>query len=386
MIPYARQTITAEDEAAVLEALRSGLITQGPRLEAFENALSRKVGSKYAVCLNSATSGLHLAYLAVGVGPGDVVITSPNTFLATANAALLCGAEVDFADIDPDTFNLCPLALEARLELHQKAGRSVKAVVPVHLAGQPCDMSRIEELARHHGAAVIEDASHAVGGVYDKAFVGSCTHSDITVFSFHPVKIITAAEGGAALTNNADLARRMTLLRSHGQTRAPHELEKPDEGPWYYEQHLLGLNYRMTELQAALGDSQLRRLDDVVARRRALADRYDELLAGLPVQSPHRAAGRLSSWHLYIIKLLGDNASKRREVFEHLRASGIGVQVHYIPVHLQPYYRRLGFLPGDFPIAEDVYEKVISLPLFPDLTENEQDRVVVSLNKALGAN
>lgn len=383
MIPYGRQTITEEDEAAVLEALRSELITQGPRVAGFENAIAKKVGADHCVCVNSATSALHIAYLAIDLGPGDLIITSPNTFLATANAALLCGADVDFADIDPDTFNLDAKALAERLELHRRAGRRVKAIVPVHFAGQPCDMAEIAALAQAHGARIIEDAAHAIGARYGDHAVGACTHSDAVIFSFHPVKIITSAEGGAATTNNAEIALAMAKLRSHGQTRAADELIRKDQGAWYYEQHVLGLNYRMTELQAALGASQISRIDALIQRRVAIADRYDAMLADLDVICPVRAPGRASAWHLYVIKLPSGDAARRRRVFERMRAAGIGVQVHYIPVHLQPYYMDRGFKVGDYPVAESTYDRVISLPMFADLTLDEQERVARALRDAL---
>lgn len=381
MIPYGRQIISDDDIAAVTAVLRSDYLTQGPVVPRFEQALAERVGAAHGVAVNSATSALHVACLALGLGQGDLLWTSPITFVASANCGRYCGADVDFVDIDPDSFNICPDALAAKLDAAAQAGRLPKIIVAVHMCGQSPDMVRIAELARAHGVRLIEDASHSIGADYRGAPVGNCACSDITVFSFHPVKIITTAEGGLATTNDAALADSMARLRSHGITRDPALMTHESDGPWYYQQLELGLNYRMTEMQAALGLSQLDQLTSFVARRRALADRYDTLLADLPLDRPGRLAGADSSWHLYVIRL--HDPDRHRAVFEALRANGIGVNLHYIPVHLQPYYRQLGFGPGDFPASEAYYARAISIPLHAGLTEAEQDSVVTEITKAL---
>jgi len=384
MIPYGCQDIRREDIDAVEQVLRSDWLTQGPAIGRFEAELAGYCGASHGVAVNSATSALHIACLALGLGPGDRLWTSPNTFVASANCGLYCGAEVDFVDIDPRSYNLCPKALEAKLAQAATEKRLPKIVIPVHFAGQSCDMRAIHELSRRYGFAVIEDASHAVGGRYLDQPVGNCRYSDITIFSFHPVKIITTAEGGMALTNDAALAVRMARLRSHGITRDEQEMDGMAEGPWYYQQTELGFNYRITDIQAALGLSQLHRLDAYVERRHAIARRYDQLLADLPVTLPWQSPDAHSAHHLYPIQVDTSHAIRgRREVFERLRAAGIGVNVHYIPVHCQPYYRRLGFKPGDFPVAEHYYVGAISLPMYPGLAEAEQDQVVLALQKAL---
>jgi len=380
MIPYGRQHITAEDEAAVLAVLRSDYLTQGPQVPAFEAAVRDATGAPHAVAVNSATSALHVACLALGLGPGGLLWTSPITFVASANVGRLCGAEVDFVDIDPETFNMDPAALAARLSAADRAGRLPDIIMPVHMCGQSCDMAAIGALARRYGVRVIEDASHAIGARLGNAAVGDCAHSDICVFSFHPVKIVTTAEGGVATTRDAGLARAMERLRSHGVTRDAVEMEGESHGPWYYQQIDLGLNYRMTELQAALGVSQMARLDDYVMRRNALADAYDTALAGLALRRPGRQADTLSAFHLYVVRV---DPARRRAVFDALRADDIGVNVHYIPVHLQPYWRRLGFGPGDFPASEAYYAGAISIPLFPGMTEADQAQVVAALSRAL---
>ena len=379
-IPYGRQDIRQEDIDAVTAVLSHDLLTQGPQVPAFEAAVAQASGAAHAVAVNSATSALHIACLALDLGPGDWLWTSPITFVASSNVGLLCGARVDFVDIDPDTFNMCPKALETKLAAAKAAGRLPKILVPVHMAGQSCDMAAIGALARAYGVRVIEDASHAIGASYQGHPVGDCRHSDITVFSFHPVKIVTTAEGGVATTQDPVLAQRMGLFRSHGVTRDAALMEWESDGPWYYQQVALGLNYRMTELQAALGVAQMRRLGEYVDTRNALADRYDSLLAGLPVTRPGRLAGARSSFHLYIVRV---DPARRRAVFEAMRADDIGVNVHYIPVHTQPHYRRLGFHPGQFPQAEAYYAQAISIPLHPGLTPDQQDYVVASLQRAL---
>ncbi len=384
MIPYGRQDINEADIDAVVEVLRSDWLTQGPMVPCFEQAVANYCGAAHAVAVNSATSALHLACLALDLGPGDRLWTSPNTFVASANCGLYCGAQVDFVDIDPRTYNLCPNALARKLEQAESEGRLPKVVVPVHFAGQPCDMAAIHALAREYGFRIIEDASHAIGGRYRSEPIGNGRYSDITVFSFHPVKIITTGEGGMALTNDAELAGRMARLRTHGITRDPAQMTHEPDGPWYYQQIELGFNYRMTDIQAALGYSQLQRLDEFVARRHELADRYDALLADLPVITPWRDPDAWSAFHLYVIRLDERRAGQsRRAVFEALRQRGIGVNVHYIPVHTQPYYRALGFAEGDDPEAERYYREAISLPLYPGLAEAEQDFVVEQLRAIL---
>jgi UDP-4-amino-4,6-dideoxy-N-acetyl-beta-L-altrosamine transaminase len=384
MIPYGRQDITQADIDSVVAVLQSDFLTQGPMVPRFEQGVARHVGAEHALAVNSATSALHIACLALGLGPGDRLWTSPVTFVASANCGLYCGAEVDFVDIDPRTYNLCPKALEAKLQQAELDGTLPKVVVPVHLCGQPCDMQAIDALAKRYGFRVIEDASHAIGGKYQGEFIGNCRYSDITVFSFHPVKIITTAEGGMALTNDAALAERMALLRSHGITRESSKMTHESDGPWYYQQIDLGFNYRMTELQAALGVTQLERLDQYVARRHELARRYDQLLAGLAVTTPWQHPDSYSGLHLYVIRLqLEKLRSSHRQVFESLREQGIGVNLHYIPVHTQPYYQRMGFQIGDFPEAERYYREAISLPMFQTMTEQQQDEVIAALHKAL---
>lgn len=385
MIPYGRQSIDHADVDAVVEVLRSDFLTQGPAVPRFEASVASYCRVNHAVAMNSATSALHVACLAVGVAPGDIVWTSAITFVASANCALYCGATVDFVDIDPRTFNMCPKALERKLVEAERAGRLPKAIIPVHMCGQSADMTAIGELASRHGIRVIEDASHAIGASYDGKPVGNCRYSDITIFSFHPVKIITTAEGGLATTQDQQLAERMRLLRSHGITRDSAMLKNATHGPWYYEQQYLGFNYRMTDIQAALGVSQMNRLDEFVARRHELADRYDELLADLPVVTPWRAPEGRSSLHLYVIKLMTDEITKtHRQVFEDFRAAGIGVNLHYIPVYLQPFYAALGFRPGLCPEAERYYSEAISLPMYPDLSMTQQDVVVRELSKSIG--
>jgi UDP-4-amino-4,6-dideoxy-N-acetyl-beta-L-altrosamine transaminase len=378
-IPYGRQDISQADIDAVVDTLRSDWLTQGPAVERFEQAMAAYTGAVQAVAVNSATSALHIACQALGLGPGDLGWTTPNTFVASANCLRYVGAQVDFVDIDPLTLNLDPAALEAKLQRAKAHGRLPKVVIPVHFSGRSCDMQALRRLADEYGFRLIEDASHAVGARYAGQPVGAGQLSDLTVFSFHPVKIITTAEGGLVLGNDAALMQRVARLRSHGITRDPGCMEGESEGPWYYQQIELGWNFRLTDLQAALGLSQLTRLDEFVARRRALARRYGDLLAGLPLDAP--PCDDDSAWHLYVIRL--HDAARRRAVFDGLRAANIGVNVHYIPVHLQPDYRRLGFNPGDFPNAERYYAGAISLPLYPGLGEADQDRVVATLRGLL---
>lgn len=381
MIPYGRQDIRQQDLDAVIEVLKSDFITQGPVVPRFEAALAEQSGAAHAVAVNSATSALHIAIAALGLGPGDLMWTSPITFVASANCGHYVGADVDFVDIDPDTFNMCPKALAAKLKRAKATGRLPKIIIPVHMCGQSTATREIADLVRPYGIRIVEDASHAVGGSFMGQPVGACQYSDITIFSFHPVKIITTAEGGMALTNDPELAARMALLRSHGITRDPALMTHQSDGPWYYQQVELGWNYRMTEMQAALGLSQQERLTEYIDRRNALADRYDALLADLPLDRPGRLEGARSAFHLYVIRL--HDETRRRAVFEALRAGGIGVNLHYIPVHLQPYYRDLGFAEGDFPAAEAYYGRAISIPLYAHLSEADQDSVVAALKDAL---
>lgn len=384
MIPYGRQEITQTDIEAVVAVLQSDFLTQGPMVPRFEQAVAAYCGTAHAVAVNSATSALHIACLALGLGPGDRLWTSPITFVASANCGLYCGAQVDFVDIDPRSYNLSVTALEHKLIAAERAGTLPKVLVAVHLCGQPCEMAAIQALSQRYGFRIIEDASHAIGGRYQGEPIGSCRYSDITIFSFHPVKIITTAEGGMALTNDAALAERMELLRSHGITRDPALMTQEPDGPWYYQQVALGFNYRMTDLQAALGVSQLERLDRYVQRRHELAERYNQLLQSLPVTIPWQHPDSYSGLHLYVIRLQLDRIAKsHRQVFEALRAAGIGVNLHYIPVHTQPYYRQLGFNHGDFPDAERYYAEAISLPLFATITKQQQDLVLAALVEAL---
>ena len=385
MIPYGRQDITPEDIAAVEAVLHSDFLTQGPAVPGFEKALTAYCGAARGVAVCNATAALHMACLALGLGPGDRLWTSPNTFVASANCGLYCGATVDFVDVDPQTYNMSVPALAAKLEAAAAGGTLPKVVVPVHFAGQSCDMQAIHALGQRYGFRIIEDASHAVGGSYLGQPVGNGRFSDLTVFSFHPVKIITTAEGGMVMTNDAQMAARLERLRSHGITRDPAVMEGEPEGPWVYEQVELGLNYRLTDLQAALGLSQLSQLETSVARRHQIACRYDAELAGLPLTTPWQSPDAHSALHLYPIQV--DPARSpltRRQLFDGLRAAGIGVNVHYIPVHTQPHYRRLGFAPGQFPAAEAYYAQAISLPMFPTLTEAQQGEVIAALRRLLG--
>ena len=384
MIPYGRQEITQTDIDAVVGVLQSDFLTQGPMVPRFEQSVAQHVGASHALAVNSATSALHIACLALGLGPGDRLWTTPITFVASANCALYCGAEVDFVDIDPRTYNLCTQALALKLEQAEREGTLPKVLVPVHLCGQPCDMQAIHALSQRYGFKIIEDASHAIGGKYQGEFIGNCRYSDITVFSFHPVKIITTAEGGMALTNDGELANKLALLRSHGITRDPSQMTHEADGPWYYQQIDLGFNYRMTELQAALGVTQMERLDSYVARRHQLARRYDDLLSSLPINTPWQHPDSYSGLHLYVIRLQLDQIQKtHREVFEALRELGIGVNLHYIPVHTQPHYERMGFKADDFPQAQTYYREAISIPMFQTMTDEQQDEVVAALRKAV---
>lgn len=402
MIPYGKQDINQQDIDAVIKVLQSNYLTQGPQVPLFEAALMQHTGAEYAVACNSATSALHLACLALDLGVGDWLWTTPITFVASANCGLYCGAQVDFVDIDPITYNLCPKALEQKLIIAKAQNKLPKVVIPVHLCGQSCDMAAIHALSLQYGFKIIEDAAHAIGGEYQGKPIGCGDYSDITVFSFHPVKIVTTAEGGAALTNQQVLADKMSLLRSHGITRDKAlmspvvGLDMQAQGDWYYQQVELGFNYRMTELQAALGVSQMQRLTQFIAERQRLALRYNQLLANLPLILPAQLTQSSSAWHLYVVGLqlehinlsqehLPHQSWSQKKVFSQLRELGIGVNLHYIPVHTQPYYQELGFAIGDYPLAESYYQQALSLPLFHGMTDAQQNEVVRAVTQVLGA-
>ena len=377
-IPYGRQDIRRADIDAVLEVLSSDFLTQGPVVPLFEDMIAVTTEVKYATAVNSATSALHIACLALGVGLGDYVWTVPNTFVASANCALYCGAKIDFVDIDPETYNISIDLLQKKLKKAKKTGHLPKVVIPVHLTGEPCDMAAIKKLAQEYNFKIIEDGSHAIGGQYAGKPIGCCEYSDITVFSFHPVKIVTSGEGGAALTNCPELDQKLKRLRSHGITRDPAHMEFPTDNGWYYEQVDLGFNYRMTDIHAALGLSQLTRLHDYVEKRQSIAARYDQSLKGCNLNTPYRNSSNKSALHLYVIQV---EASQHKRIFHELRGNNIGVNLHYIPVHTQPYYQKLGFAWGDFPNSEDYYRRAISLPMFPTLTKVEQTFVIETVEK-----
>lgn len=382
-IPYGRQDINEKDIAAVVNVLRSDWLTQGPSVEQFEQKVAAYCGAKYAVAVNSATSALHIACMAADLGKGDQLWTSPNTFVASANCGLYCGADVNFVDIDERTYNMSPAELEQKLLAAKEKGKLPKVVIPVHFSGQSCEMDRINRLAKDYGFTVIEDASHTIGGQYKNAPVGSCAYSDMTVFSFHPVKIVTTAEGGMVLTNRQDLYERLIRLRSHGITRDS-GLMSENQGPWYYEQIELGYNYRMTDIQAILGISQMDRIDAFVGKRREFAAKYNDRLSNLPLILPWQHPDTNSAWHLYVVQIASEYKKKnRRQIFEELRAAGIGVNVHYIPVHTQPFYQQLGFNWGDFPNAETYYKNAISIPMFAAMTQEQQEYVIAVLSEVL---
>jgi len=387
MIPYGRQDINQADIDAVIAVLQSDFLTQGPVVPAFEKAVSTYCGAGHAVAVNSATSALHIACLALGVGKGDIVWTSPNTFVASANCALYCGATVDFIDIDLRTYNISVERLAEKLACAEKDGQLPKVVIPVHVCGQSCDMEGIRALSHQYGFKVIEDASHAIGGKYKNELIGNCRYSEITVFSFHPVKIITTGEGGMAVTNDPALAKRLNLFKSHGISSAPADMEaRPAKEIWNYQQIDLGFNYRMTDIQAALGLSQLQRLDDFVTKRHVIARRYDQLLSSLSLVTPWQHVDNYSAYHLYIIRLkLTEIKKTQRQIFDAIYSSGVAINLHYIPVYLQPYYERMGFRAGYCPRAEEYYTEAISIPLYPGLTEAQQDKVVAVIREAIGA-
>lgn len=383
-IPYGRQDINQADLQAVMEVLQSLWLTQGPTIKRFEEAVANYCGAKYAVAVNSATSALHISCLAAGLRPGDLLWTSPNTFVASANCGLYCGAEVDFVDIDPRTYNMNVNALEAKLIEAKKTGKLPKVVIPVHFAGQSCPMTKIRQLADKYNFTVIEDAAHAIGGSYQGKKVGACEFSEMAVFSFHPVKIITTGEGGMVLTNREDLYEKLIRLRTHGITRDERFMVKAQDGPWHYQQIELGYNYRMTDIQAALGLSQLQRIDQFVRRRHYLAARYDHMLKDLPVTLPWQDPDTYSAYHLYVLRLhLNELTKTKRQIFEELRALNILVNVHYIPVYTQPYYKRLGFKAGDFPEAEQYYRETLTIPLYYGLSDEDQEYVVEKLREII---
>ncbi|CVK19889.1 UDP-4-amino-4,6-dideoxy-N-acetyl-beta-L-altrosamine transaminase [Sporomusa sphaeroides] len=379
MIFYGKQNVNQQDIQAVIDVLRSDFLTQGPAIEMFEKRVAEYCGVKYAVAVTNATAALHIACLAAGLKKGDVLWTSPNTFVASANCGRYCGADVDFVDIDNDTYNMSVDTLAEKLA---EAQVKPKVVIPVHFSGQSCEMERIYTLSKQYGFIVIEDASHAIGADYQDTKVGSCKYSDMTVFSFHPVKIITTGEGGMVLTNSEALYQKLQLLRSHGITRDESMLQGESDGPWYYQQIDLGFNYRMTDMQAALGYSQMDRLDEFIARRRYLADRYNELLKGLPLTLPYQSSETNSSWHIYVVRLdLTKVKLSKENIFARMREKGIMLNLHYIPVHTQPYYQQLGFKIGDFPNSEQYYKEVFTLPLYYGLTDEQQDEVVKALQE-----
>ncbi len=384
VIPYARQSISEQDLNAVAEVLQSDYLTQGPVVPAFEDAVAQLVGAKYAVAGNSATSMLHLACLALGVTTGDLVWTSPNSFVASANCALYCGAEIDFVDIESETFNMSATALAAKLELAKKSNRLPKVIIPVHMGGQSCDMQSIGSLARQYDIKVVEDASHAIGGTYNSQRIGNCAHSDITIFSFHPVKIITSGEGGMATTQDEGLAHDMRMLRSHGITRDESEFEFTNDGPWYYEQQELGFNYRLTDIAAALGLSQLQRIDSFIQQRNLIAARYNEAFASTLVAAPHIASNSVSAFHLYIARCDFENLKVTRvQLFQKMKDMGVLLNLHYIPIYRQPYFAKMGFDRKTFPNAERYYAQAFSIPMYADLTETDQNTVISSLLNAL---
>lgn len=384
-IPYGRQDISPEDIDAVVEVLKSDWLTQGPKIQEFEAALARYCGASYAVAVSSGTAALHLACLAAGLGSGDRLWTSPITFVASANCGLYCGASVDFVDIDPCTYNMSVSALAHKLAMADQQGTLPNILIPVHLGGQPCDMEAIAQLSQKYGFKVIEDASHAIGAQYQGKPVGNCQFSDMTIFSFHPVKVMTTGEGGAILTNDPETYDRLIRFRTHGITRNPQMMTETSHGLWYYQQLDLGFNYRLTDIQAALGISQLKRLDHFVTQRQYLAERYNQRLADLPLTLPYQSPHTSSSWHLYIIRLkLNHIKLSHRQVFEALRSAGIGVNLHYIPVHTQPYYQQFGFSLGHFPEAEKYYHEALSLPIYYGLSSKQQDNVIQALKNILG--
>lgn len=379
MIPYGRQNISVDDIDAVIDVLKSDFLTQGPCVPKFEESIANYCSSRYALAVNSATSALHVACLALEVKPGDIVWTSPITFVASANCAVYCGAKVDFVDINKDTYNMDPTALEKKLLLAKKNNCLPKVVIPVHLSGQSCEMDKIYELSKKYDFKIIEDASHSIGSRFKESPVGDCRYSDVAVFSFHPVKIITTGEGGVAVTNNEDLHKKMSLYRTHGITKNKENMKNKSDGPWYYEQVCLGLNYRITDIQAALGLSQMKRLDEFVQKRHEIAKFYNESFKNLPIKIPFQHPDTFSSFHLYPIRINSNNSKSHLEIFNGLIKKGIGVNLHYIPVYRHPYYKKLGYIKEDFPESESYYKEAISIPIFPDLDTKSQQKVIDSV-------
>ncbi len=387
MIPYAKQSISEQDIEAVNEVLRSDFITQGPVISQFEEAVAKYCGAKFAIAVSHGTAALHLACLALEVRVGDIVWTSPNSFVASANCAIYCNAEVDFIDIDPDTYNICIDSLTLKLQQAEKDNRIPKVIIPVHFSGQPCDMKALKSLSKKYGFLIIEDAAHALGAEYTDQKVGSCAYSELTIFSFHPAKMITSGEGGMIMTNNPQLADKIKRLSTHGITRETGLMTEESHGGWYYQQLDLGYNYRITDIQAALGLSQLRCLDEFISKRKKLAERYNHQLQSLPLTMPWQNPEAQSSWHLYVIRLnLKQLKIDRKSVFEQLRQAGIGVHVHYIPIHTQPFYQERGFRQGDFPESESYYQEALTLPLFTDLTEEQVDFISHKISDILLSN
>ncbi len=384
MIPYGKQNISKSDIKAVKEVLESNLITQGPIVPKFERKICELVGSRFAFAVNSATSALHISCISLGLKKGDYLWTSPNSFVASSNCALYCGAKVDFVDIDPETFNMDMKLLKKKLEVAKKANKLPKIIIPVHMAGLSCDMKSLKDLSKRYNFKIIEDASHGIGSKYNGINVGSCAYSDITVFSFHPVKIITTGEGGVATTNDSDTAKKLDVLRTHGITKNKDEMLFSPHGDWYFEQIYLGYNYRMTDIHAALGLNQLKRLDKFISKRNRIAEKYDSKLEALPLQTPKRVKDSYSSFHLYIVRInLGEISKSKKTIFDFLRKKGIGVNIHYIPIHYHPYYKDMNFKEGDFPETEKYYNEALSLPIYPDLSNKDQNYVVKCLKDIL---
>ncbi len=384
VIPYGHQSISEADIQAVVDVLKSDWLTQGPAIPRFEEAVSNYCQAKFAVAVSSATAALHLACVALGLGPKDWLWTTPNTFVASANCGRYCGSNIDFVDIDPETYNMSVSALTAKLEFAEQLGRLPKVVVPVDFAGQSCEMDKIKALADRYGFSIIEDASHAIGGNYKDQPIGGCQYADMTIFSFHPVKIITTGEGGMIVTNNKELYERLIMLRTHGITRNPLLMSPPPVGPWDYQQIDLGFNYRLTDIQAALGCSQIKRLNEFVKQRHRLVERYNDAFKDLPLKLPFQRPDTYSAFHLYVVCLLENEAPiSRLHFFEKMREAGIGINVHYIPVHLQPYYRDFGFAAGDYPDAEKYYAQAVTLPLYSDLSDKDQTYVIEIVRKLL---
>ncbi len=377
MIPYSRQSINENDINEVIKVLKSEMITQGPIVEKFEKTICSYTSSNYSVLTNSATSALHISCLALGLSKGDILWTSPNSYVASANVGLLCNAKVDFVDIDPENYNMCPTALSIKLKNAEKLGQLPKIVMPVHFAGQSCDMIKIKKLSEKYGFKIIEDASHAIGGSYNNTKIGSCRFSDITVFSFHPVKIITTAEGGCAITNNEEIFEKLKLLSSHGVTRNPKFMAEKNSDKWVYDQISIGFNYRMSDMNAALGLSQLLRIDCFLKKRNKIAKKYFQQLKNIDLKLPKQEDYNLSAFHLFPIQV-----KNRKRIYELFHQNDIKVNVHYRPIHTQPFWQKRGFKSGLFPNSEFYYSQAISLPIFYDLNDELQDNVIKILQNS----